>query len=76
MRVSQLNEIVTIDTSIQNLLSDLQDLYVKRQSIVEADKPSKASVEITTPVSIDEMDLDHFDLSLTSSLLPRRSLYS
>ena len=76
MRVSELNEIVTIDKSIQSLLSDLQDLYMKRQSIVEVDTPPKSKstrrAKSTKATSLSSLDFDDFDLSLGTSLLPKR----
>ena len=76
MRVSELNEIVTIDKSIQSLLSDLQDLYMKRKSIVEVDAPlqskSTRRAKSTKATSLSSLDFDDFDLSLGTSLLPKR----
>lgn len=79
MRVSELNEMVTIDTSIQKLLSDLQDLYAKRQSIIETDAPIKSSrpAKARKTPDINSLDFNDFDLSLATSLLPkRRGLFS
>ena len=74
MRVSELTEMVTIDKSIQNLLSDLQDLYLKRQSIVETDSSAKTSrrTKANKAPDINNLDFDEFDLSLAKSLLPKR----
>lgn len=74
MRVSELNEMVTIDTTIQSLLRDLQDLYAKRQQIVETGTTTSTSRRTKAPKkpTVNSLDFDEFDLTLTKSLLPKR----
>lgn len=59
MRVSQIEELNTIDSTITNLHQNLYDLYNRRANIVGAPKSNKSSD--------DSIDLSSIDLSLTDS---------
>ena len=74
MRVCDLNELTSIDKSIQNIIKDLQELCQKRQSII-GDEPVEPKVNRAkrkkTP-SINSIDLNSFDLTLASAQTTKR----
>lgn len=64
MRVTDLSEMTAIDSSIQRLLSELQELYSKRQSIVDPKKRKGSKSKADNDSQIDTVLLDDIDLSL------------
>lgn len=75
MRVVELEEVSTLDQTIQQLLKDLQDLYGKRQAIVEPKKSGKKPKKNqANEPDLDDIALEELDLTLpeTGKSKPKR----